>query len=187
MAPDRKAALGTSGTSGITNIQNAFAPSEGLGPADYDARQPVTANAVIELPFGKGKALLQATFRTGLDEAIGGWQVSTLYTFRTGQSADLHGQQPVQYQLRQHVVLYSRPGCWFGPREHGFNSIKPVSRACSPIPTSGRTSCPDIQAKSETAALCAGLTFWDDDASVSKFFKLPKEGYRLSSALRHTI
>ena len=48
----------TSGSSGITDLPNAFAPSQGLGPADYDARHQITADCVVELPVGKGKASL---------------------------------------------------------------------------------------------------------------------------------
>ena len=48
----------TNGSTGITNLQNAFAPNEGLGPADFDARHQITADAVVNLPVGKGKYLL---------------------------------------------------------------------------------------------------------------------------------
>jgi len=52
-------------------------------PRTLDFRYPsqLTANAVVELPIGKGKALLSGTPKW-LDYAIGGWQVSTLFSFR---------------------------------------------------------------------------------------------------------
>ena len=40
-------------SSGGTNVPNAFCTICGMGPADYDARHLVNANAVVELPVGK--------------------------------------------------------------------------------------------------------------------------------------
>lgn len=51
------------------------------GDSDFDVRHTVTANAVYELPFGKGRRFLQE----GIANAIlGGWAFSGVGTARTG-------------------------------------------------------------------------------------------------------
>ncbi len=70
-------------TSGGAALQDAFNPNAYRGPSDFDARHTISANAVVEIPIGKGKALL-GHIPGWLDYIIGGWQASTLYTFRTG-------------------------------------------------------------------------------------------------------
>ena len=171
-------ALGTSGTSGLTNIQNAFAPSEGLGPADYDARQTINANAVIELPFGKGKALFN-NVPNWLDEAIGGWQVSTLFTFRTGNplTCTSSNQYNTNYDNTAYCILApgvgSVPGSTLQFDQTGVPSLFANTNL-------GADFVPGYSGQVGDRGIMRGLDFWDDDASVSKFFKLPKEGYRLS-------
>ena len=69
--------------SGPQNIQNAFCFKCGMASSDYDARHAINANAVIELPVGKGKAFFSNAPKL-VDGIIGGWQVSTLFNFHTG-------------------------------------------------------------------------------------------------------
>jgi hypothetical protein len=53
------------------------------GNSDFDVTQEVTSNFVYELPVGRGKEFL-ATAPRWVDEAIGGWAVSGLPSYRTG-------------------------------------------------------------------------------------------------------
>jgi hypothetical protein len=53
-----------------------------FGPSVFDIRQNFTANAVYELPFGRGK-----TFLNGggvLDKIVGGWSLSSVGLWHTG-------------------------------------------------------------------------------------------------------
>jgi hypothetical protein len=51
--------------------------------SDFDVRQEITSNFTYALPFGHGQALL-ATSPRWVDEAIGGWSLSGLPSYRTG-------------------------------------------------------------------------------------------------------
>jgi hypothetical protein len=52
------------------------------GPSNFDIRQRVTANFIVELPFGKDKPMLQ----NGVSSHIfGGWLVSGIFTARSGR------------------------------------------------------------------------------------------------------
>jgi hypothetical protein len=51
--------------------------------SDFDVRQEISSNFEYELPFGRGK-MFGANVSRGLDEAIGGWSLSGLPSYRTG-------------------------------------------------------------------------------------------------------
>jgi hypothetical protein len=65
---------------GFRNPTN-FASDKGPGPTDI--RQRLVVSSVVELPFGKGKPFLSGASKA-LDVAVGGWQVSAIATFQTG-------------------------------------------------------------------------------------------------------
>lgn len=51
------------------------------GNADFDVRHRISANYVYELPFGRGKAMLQSG---PLSWAFGNWRTSGVYTYYSG-------------------------------------------------------------------------------------------------------
>ncbi len=53
------------------------------GPADYDIRQALTANAITEIPFHSNSRLA--------NEFLGGWQLSQIYNFQTGIPGSVTG------------------------------------------------------------------------------------------------
>jgi hypothetical protein len=53
------------------------------GSSDFDVRQELNSNFSYALPFGRGKAFLTSSPRW-LDEAIGGWGLSGITSYRTG-------------------------------------------------------------------------------------------------------
>ena len=55
----------SSETSGGTALQDAFNPRAFYGPSDFDSRHTFTADAVVQIPVGKGKMFL-ATPPAGL-------------------------------------------------------------------------------------------------------------------------
>lgn len=64
-------------------IQNSWNPKLNKGPSDFDSRQLVTVDAVYALPFGRGKAILNAA--NPVAEALaGGWQLSGLSRWASG-------------------------------------------------------------------------------------------------------
>ncbi len=164
-------------TSGGAPLQDAFNANAYRGPADYDARHTITANGVWELPFGHGKQLLGSA-PMWLDEMIGGWQLSTIYTFRTGAplTCSDSGVYNVNYEYSSFCIL--NPG-----------SALPATSSL----TFDQTGAPSIFANTNvnsafvasypgvvgTRGIVRGPHFWNDDLAISKFFRLPKEGYRL--------
>jgi hypothetical protein len=55
------------------------------GSSDFDVRQEINGDFIYELPFGHSRQLL-ATTPKWVDEIIGGWAVSGIPTYRTGQA-----------------------------------------------------------------------------------------------------
>ncbi len=53
------------------------------GNSEFDVTHQITGDVIYDLPFGRGKAFGHDTSRW-MDEIIGGWQVSGIYTWRTG-------------------------------------------------------------------------------------------------------
>ncbi len=157
-------ALSTGGTSGVTNIQNAFAPSEGLGPADYDARHTINANAVIELPIGKGKALFSGV-RNWVDEIIGGWQISTLFTFHTGNpiTCTSSNQYNTNYDNTAYCILAPGVGAVPASTLQFDQTHVPSLFANTSV---GADFVPGYSGMVGNRGILRGLDFWDDDASV---------------------
>jgi len=62
-------------------FSNSFFPDLDYGPSGFDSRHVFNANAVYDLPFGKGHR-----FSTGnwADKLIGGWYLSGIYTASSG-------------------------------------------------------------------------------------------------------
>jgi hypothetical protein len=167
----------TAGTTGITNLQNAFAPNEGLGPADYDSRHQITADAVVDLPVGKGKHFA-SNIPNWLDEVIGGWQASTLYTFRTGTplSCSSSGQFNTNYGLTALCML--APGITALPA-HGLTFDQFGLPNLFGNTDVANDLVPGYPGQVGTRGLIRGLGLWNVDMAVSKTFKLPKENMHL--------
>jgi hypothetical protein len=51
--------------------------------SDFDVRQEIESNFVYELPFGRSR-MFGSHMSRGLDEAVGGWSISGLPSYRTG-------------------------------------------------------------------------------------------------------
>ncbi len=170
-------AEGGTGATGITDLPNAFAPNQGLGPADYDARHQISADAVVELPFGKGKAFAGHAPKW-VDEIIGGWQVSTLYTFRTGQpmSCSANGIYNTNYLNSSWCML--APGVPSIP-SHGLTFDQNGIPNLWSNTDVGNDFVPSYAGQVGTRGIVRGLSFWNDDVSLSKSFRLPVESWRL--------
>ena len=64
-------------------ICDILQPRACRGNSDFDVRQEITSNFAYELPVGRGKPYL-ANAPRWLDEAVGGWTLSGLPSYRTG-------------------------------------------------------------------------------------------------------
>jgi Carboxypeptidase regulatory-like domain len=69
---------------GVTSIMcDVTNPNVCRGNSEFDATHQVSADFVYDLPFGRGQAFGHDV-STLLNEAIGGWEVSGIETWRTG-------------------------------------------------------------------------------------------------------
>jgi len=64
-------------------ILNAIRPNDNYANSDFDIRHVINANAIYQLPFGRGKHF-GANMNRGLDALVGGWQVTGIYRWNTG-------------------------------------------------------------------------------------------------------
>jgi Carboxypeptidase regulatory-like domain len=76
---------GDTGIGGIGLICDAIRPRECRANSDFDLNQIITADIVYQLPFGKGKEFLSSP-STWMNEIVGGWSVSGVNSWHTGQA-----------------------------------------------------------------------------------------------------
>jgi hypothetical protein len=70
--------------------QNIYDPKSEWAPCYYDATHILSAYAVYELPFGRGKSLGKDLNKV-LNTVVGGWAVSPILSFRTGFPMPVYG------------------------------------------------------------------------------------------------
>lgn len=91
-------------------IINAWDPYQLYAPSDFDLRHQINANWVVDLPFGRGRAL--GSHVSGwVDAFIGGWQVSGLSRWTSGFPVSVaHGfEWPTNWQLSGWSILTGKP------------------------------------------------------------------------------
>jgi hypothetical protein len=84
--------LGVSTPNDWTGAYNGYTMRDmdmSYGPTLYDARHAFNLSGTADLPFGIGKKWANSSH--ALDKVIGGWQVGTITTFRTGYPFRLLG------------------------------------------------------------------------------------------------
>jgi hypothetical protein len=73
------------GIGGVTLICDVIRPRECRGNSDFDIKNVISADAAYELPFGKGK-MFASSVPWGVNEFIGGWSLSGVTSWHTGQA-----------------------------------------------------------------------------------------------------
>ncbi len=167
---------------GVTTVLcDATNPNVCRGNSEFDATHQVTAYFIYDLPFGHGQHFGHNVSRL-VDEAIGGWEISGIETWRTGLAIE------AQSGVSGTTSLAADPGSVFvGPRSALARDIHIVHDA------SGNTIVQYF--KDPTAAMNAFTTvlplqngtrdnlrgphFSDLDVAVSKNFPLWSERYKL--------
>jgi hypothetical protein len=110
-------------------IINSWSPSAGRADSDFDLRHQFNTNFIVEMPFGRGRAIGHDVNRFA-DAAIGGWQLSGLVRWTSGfpVTVDNGGQYPTNYQLEGHAdqVCPVTTGTYYtGPNNNGVGSTAP--------------------------------------------------------------
>jgi hypothetical protein len=165
-----------SGTGGGV-IQDTFNPNAFRGSSDFDQRHNITANSVVELPFGKGKMFLNSS-PGWVNQAIGGWQASMLWRFRSGLPLNISsgGQYPTNYLNSALAIV--RPGATLPENSVGYNQNGNPSlfRTTNAATTSFVQQYPG---GTGTRGIIRGPGMSNFDLSLGKFFTLPFEGHRV--------
>jgi hypothetical protein len=121
-----------------------------------NARHRLTIAGVYDFPVGKGKKF-GGHMHPILNGAIGGWQLSGIYTYRSGEflrfgSAEWNGQSP--------IIGNPGPNAWFDTKVFG---VQPAfTPRTNPYQFDGLT----------------GPIMWNVDGTVSKTFPI-KERYKV--------
>jgi hypothetical protein len=163
-------------TSGGAALQDAFNPNAYRGPSDFDQRHTVTADAVIQVPVGKGKALLN-TIPKWLDYAIGGWQVATLVSYHSGNPLTLSdgGVYNVNYEYSAFAIL--RPGSQLPA--NGLTFDQTGSPSILSNTSSVNSFVGQYPGTVGTRGILRGPGMFDTDLAVSKSFRI-HESHRIS-------
>jgi hypothetical protein len=157
-------------------LQDAFNANAFRGPSDFDTRHLVTADAVVELPFGKGRHFLPTASRW-LDAVIGGWQVTTLISLRTGTPLNVldSGVYNVNYETSSYSIL--APGSQMPVNHFAFdNNGNPSIFTNTSAVNAFVGSYPGAAG---TRGIVRGPGFFNTDLAIGKTFQLPKEGHRV--------
>lgn len=70
--------------------QNVYDQRAEWAPCYYDATHVLSAYAIYQLPFGRGK-MFATNSSKAVDQVIGGWEVSPIVSFRTGWPLPVYG------------------------------------------------------------------------------------------------
>jgi hypothetical protein len=165
--------IASGGTGDSAGIQDAFNPKDSRSYSTFDARHIVTANAIVGLPFGRGKLLLSGD-SGWLDGLVGGWQLSMLGNFRSGLPVTVStgGVYPTNYLsssiaiLKEGAVL---PQPQFAFNANGNPSLFPL--------TAVNSFYGQFPGQTGSRGLLRGPSSKNIDLSLGKTFRLPKEGH----------
>jgi hypothetical protein len=64
-------------------VPNAFQQGQNYANSDFDVRHNISADAVWDLPFGKGRAFMGNSSHL-VEALLGGWQLSSIFRWNTG-------------------------------------------------------------------------------------------------------
>ncbi len=169
--------------SGVTSVMcDVTNESACRGNSEFDATHQISGDFVYELPFGRGKAI-GGNSGSLLNEAIGGWQIAGIETWRTGLAFTANGTDIAQFDT---VSLAADTGAIFtGPRSALTSNIhidkannNEVQFYANPAAAAAAFS-PVTGLQSGTRDNLRGPHFSNTDLSVSKNFPLGGERYSL--------
>ncbi|QOY85578.1 TonB-dependent receptor [Paludibaculum fermentans] len=155
-------------------IQNSFNPKESYASSDFDIRHNITANTVVELPFGKGKLLFHDT-PGWVNQFIGGWQASMLSRYRTAMplSISVGGVYPTNYLNGSIAIL--KPGATMPSTGVQYNQNGAPSIFASTTATNSFYG--QFPGRVGTRNIVRGAPLTNFDLSLGKTFYLPFEGH----------
>ncbi len=163
--------------SSIDIYQNAYNAGANYGLSDFNAASTLAGQVVYELPFGSNR---QFVVHGVLDQIVGGWRVSSVFQWHSGnpftpviQNSVAEGVDPGLdsfFGAGAGAALY--PNLVGNPKVSNptltewFNPAAYANPAPGTFGNSGRNTL-------------VGPSFFNADFSVGKSFRLPREGMQL--------
>jgi hypothetical protein len=162
--------------SGGAVIQDTFNPKSSRASSDFDIRHIITANSVVELPFGLGKPLL-ANIPGWANQLIGGWQLSSLAKYRSGMPLNItnSGVFPTNYLNAALAVV--RPGTAIP--ENGVDYDQTGTPSLFRNTNASQAFMGQYPGTVGTRGIVRGPQFFNLDLAVSKSFPLKWEGQHI--------
>ncbi|MGA2857857.1 MAG: carboxypeptidase regulatory-like domain-containing protein [Candidatus Sulfotelmatobacter sp.] len=151
------------------------------GNSDFDHRHIVASSFEYGLPFGRGRWIGSNSPKL-LDEAIGGWNVSGIFTSQTGS--------PFKVDSGAYTIDFTQtqPGVFIGSKADVKAGIHQVSQGTglpnvvqyfSNVTNALGAFTAPIAGGPGTRNIVSGPGFWDLDLALLKNFKMPWEGHQL--------
>jgi hypothetical protein len=156
-------------------IQDIYNLSAFRGSSDFDIRHNFNANFLYGLPFGKGKALVHDA-PAWVNQIVGGWQVSSVWRYSTPLPTAVEGDLAynTNYWLSSLAVMNTpTPSGGVHIDQNGIPSIFANTSASNNFQDQ-----PPEGAGTRAALRLAPI--FNVDAALTKSFKLPWEGKRLT-------
>jgi hypothetical protein len=164
-------------STGIGGIVNTWSPNQLRGISDFDTSHALNANWILELPFGRGKALA-GNAHGAVQAILGGWELSGIARWTSGFPVNISNGAtwPTNWQLPGNATLIGTPHT---KTTKGVDSNGPfVSVFPAPLPVlpNGQGLGPfrhDFPGESGTRNQIRGDGFATLDLGLSKFWKMP--------------
>lgn len=166
---------------GVTTILcDATNPHACRGDSEFDATNQITGFFVYDLPFGRGQRFGRSVGKL-LNEAIGGWEISGIETWRTGLALTADSG------ISSTTSLAADAGEDFiGPKSALQSNIHVDNSSGTPVVQFFKNPAAAIAAYTPALGLTVGTRdnlrgphFSNLDLQVNKFFPLPNEKYKL--------
>ncbi len=142
------------------------------GPATFNVRQRAVASAVWEMPFGRGRRYGSRT-SPGMNMILGGWMLSALVTFSTGEPVYLTAPNTTGglyvVPVPDRVCNGNNSAFSNNVRRNGFLWFDPACFSIPPVGYFGNSG--------RTVLNGPGINNWD--LGAQKFFPLGLESSRL--------
>jgi hypothetical protein len=159
----------------IGAIQDSYNPNSFRGPSDFDIRHNLTANFVVEVPVGKNKKLLGRAPKV-IDAIVGGWQVSSLLSLRSGTPLNVSNAGIYSTNYLSSAIGILKPGAQMPASarfdQNGIPSLFANTNAVNSF-------VGEYPGTTGTRGILRSPNFYNTDLAVSKYFKMPWEGHRL--------
>jgi hypothetical protein len=166
---------GIDNTSSVTNtvsgalICDATNPRACRGDADFDIRHLFNANAIWDIPFGRGRAIA-GNMPKWMDTVIGGWSLAGIFSVRSGLPVtSFSGVAPVSSNLNGPTVLIGDPSAFKVDIHDEGGGIQYFA---DPVAAQAALRFPR-HGESGNRNLFRSEGFWTLDTSLSKKFKMP--------------